>query len=396
MPTYRVDVQPDVLIWARKAIGLSIEDAAARLRVNTIQLMYWEEGADELAQPTLVQLRAMARLYRVPLAALYFDSPPVIVSDKLPDFRTNRKSEEQKWSLALHDTYRRAIMQQQVSRDLASERNEPAEPISLSWAPTLTLEATASIIREWLELSLGDQLSWSDRYEALRAWVSAVEHKGILVAQSQGIDVSEMRGFSISDQPFPIIVLNGKDTPRARIFSLIHELVHVLLNESALCSISLTSRSRRGKYGTEWYCNEIAAAVLLPYGAMQEEFEIFGASGEVKWPDEILRQLSSKYHVSREVILGRFVTLGRASMEYFLSKVEEYARQYASQKEQKKNSTGGPEWAVQVLARLGRRYTSDVIQAFDQRIIDAAELTDYLDAKVETVPRLIALLQDER
>ena len=47
----------------RQAAGLSMEEAAEKLRTNPPRLEKWERGAGE---PTIDELRAAVRLYRVP------------------------------------------------------------------------------------------------------------------------------------------------------------------------------------------------------------------------------------------------------------------------------------------------------------------------------------------
>ena len=57
--------------------------------------------------------------------------------------------------------------------------------------------------------------------------------------QAEGIDVDEMRGFALSDHPLPVIVVNKKDSVRGRIFSMLHELAHILLGDSSISDSSI-------------------------------------------------------------------------------------------------------------------------------------------------------------
>ena len=54
-----VEVEPQVLVWARKSIGLDIERAARKVGVVQKTLEKWESGA---AAPTLPQLRRWPQL----------------------------------------------------------------------------------------------------------------------------------------------------------------------------------------------------------------------------------------------------------------------------------------------------------------------------------------------
>jgi len=284
-------------------------------------------------------------------------------------------------------------MQREVAIELAAAADETLLPIDISISPSDSEEILGSHVRSWLGVSLRDQLNWENDYQALNAWIAAIERKGILVAQSSGVTLQEMRGFSISDQPFPVIILNGYDTPRARIFTLLHELMHVLIHTSGLCDLNEASRRHSRAESVEAFCNSVAAVALLPAGAMKEELDGLGVDRPIPWPDPELLRLANRYRVSREVILRRMVTLDRATLEYYFQKLFQYSRLYESQRKRSRDSnSGGPGPAVMGLRNMGRRYTADVIRAYGRRYIDAAELTEYLQIKIDHIPKLLELL----
>ena len=49
-----------------------------------------------------------------------------------------------------------------------------------------------------------------------------------MVAQITGVSLSEMRGISMYYDTFPIIAINNKDFERAKVFSLFHEVAHLV------------------------------------------------------------------------------------------------------------------------------------------------------------------------
>lgn len=372
---------------------MSVEQVAAKLDIDPLTLQFWEVGADALSRPTLVQLRKMARIYRRPLSVFYLEHPPEDISNGLVDFRLLGGGERRAWSPELHENYRRVQMQREVAIELASVSDEIPPSIAMSLSFSDNAEKAGSEIRSWLGVSLREQLNWENDYQALKAWIAAIERKDILVAQTSGIPLEEMRGFSISDQPFPMIVLNGFDTPRARIFTLLHELAHVLSQSGGLCNLKDSVRRTSPASGVEAFCNAVAAAVLLPVGAMRDELAIMGVSHPIAWSDDALLRLANQYKVSREVILRRLVTLDRATLDYYFQKLHQYSRLSESQRRRRRESrSGGPGAAVMSLRNMGRRYTAGVLQAFGERYIDAAELTEYLRIKIDQVPTLVELL----
>jgi Zn-dependent peptidase ImmA (M78 family) len=88
-------------------------------------------------------------------------------------------------------------------------------------------------------------LSGDKPYEHVNTWVSALEEAGVLVLASAGgrVKVNEMRGFSLYYDQLPVIMVNGADSPRGRLFSLLHEFVHLLLHTSGLCDMVTNRRN---------------------------------------------------------------------------------------------------------------------------------------------------------
>ena len=84
-------VNPEILVWARKTAGLTLDDAARRVGIRDARgmaaadrLALLERGEKEPARPVLVR---MARQYRRPLLVFYLTRPPK-KSDFGTDFRT--------------------------------------------------------------------------------------------------------------------------------------------------------------------------------------------------------------------------------------------------------------------------------------------------------------------
>ncbi len=92
----------------------------------------------------------------------------------------------------------------------------------------------------------------------------------MLVMSTQGGHVSEeeMRAFSLYSDEVPVIMLNGADSARGRLFSLLHEYVHLLLHTVGLCDVRTDRRAISENRQLEARCNPIAADVLMPSGTV--------------------------------------------------------------------------------------------------------------------------------
>ena len=135
-------------------------------------------------------------------------------------------------SPALRLEIRKAWDRRDIALELLGDLNEepPEIPIGLRLADNI--EDAATRVRTWLGLSSNQQTQWgATSYKALNEWRATLEAHGVLALQATGVSVSEMRGFSIAARPLPVAVANTQDAPRGRVFTFLHELVHILLSE---------------------------------------------------------------------------------------------------------------------------------------------------------------------
>ncbi len=73
-----------------------------------------------------------------------------------------------------------------------------------------------------------------------------------------------MRAFSLYFDVLPVIVVNGADWARGRLFSLLHEYAHLLLHSEGLCDMVTDTKATTPDAQLEARCNAIAASILMP------------------------------------------------------------------------------------------------------------------------------------
>lgn len=384
---------PSVLRWAREACGYSIEDAAAKVPVKAERLMTWEIGD---AHPTFNQLRELANVYKRPLPIFYLQAPPVEVTLK-KDFRHQAGTAPTVTdSPELRLEIRKALLRRESALEVYALIQQTPRKVDFPLSESDDPEEIGSTVREWLGISLAQQFEWKDAYEALRGWRIAIESKGILVFQARGIEVSEMRGFSITRRPLPVASMNSKDDPKARVFSLLHELAHILLNSERqgededvdLCDFGGNIGETPDGGTIEVYCNAFAGAVMVPKSSFLVQpgvRELDGTTAE----DDLIAHLARQFTVSREVILRRLLALGCISRSFYQSKRAELV---AQQSKIKTHKTGAPPPAQVALSTLGEHYTHLVLDGYHQEKVSSRDLADLLELRLPQVPKLETLL----
>lgn len=221
-----IPVEPSVLRWARETAGLDTRTAAERIGVTEARVISWEERDPA---PTLSQLRAMADVYARPLATLLLPEPPADdVKRELPDFR-RPEARTQIVSRALQQALMRAYRQRDALREVAEDLELPGSETDAAYA--LDPQGDPGVLGEQLRAALNmDAIPMTTLLHPealLHELVRRAENLNVTVIEVQGVDVTEMRGFSLGDGPCPVVALNGADWPPGKIEALLHGLAHV-------------------------------------------------------------------------------------------------------------------------------------------------------------------------
>lgn len=385
-------VNPDILIWARKSVGYDIPTAAKKIGVaNPSRLEKFETGTE---RPTTNQLLKMSRVYDCPFAAFFFAKTPNQLKYELRGLKDWRKlpgSEQRTFSPELNVELRLAMRRRDILIFVADEMREEiprftiAEPENKDYSTAIDL---AEQVRAHLGISVLQQKRFGNVYNALRNWRNAVEQLEVIVSQTGlrfSISTEEMRGVAISYDTLPIILLNGKDSPNARIFTLMHELGHLVLREGGISNVyeSMTSGS------SEAFCNEFAGELLVPQRALLEEATV-KANRHDTWEDKDLEKLSRNYRVSKEVILLRLLSIGRTNRDHYLAKSEKWKQEWEEEQASKDTDNRGFRPPYEKYVRNhGARFVSAVLEGYGQEVLHAGQLSEYLGTKLHYVPDII-------
>jgi len=379
-------VNPELLVWARTTAGMSPEQAAKKIGVKPARLMEWEQGQQ---RPSITQLRKAANVYKRPLAVFFRQRPPAQPAP-LHDFRRFPDEAQLSLSSDLLLALRRARSRRAVAVELARDLDRAVTTLPLRATLADDPEEVAARGREWLGVTVQQQARWQGTYEALNNWVLAFEARGFLVFQTGDVALDEMRGFSLSDRRAPVIVLNAKDHPRARVFTLMHEYAHVMLDIVGVCDPQRVGRQANDPdESVEVFCNHVAGALLVPSAALLADQRVAGQRGR-EWPEATIVALADAFAVSREVILRRLLILGRTTDAFYEAKRREYLAQYA----QLARRQAGPVPVFRLALRNnGRHYTGLVLDAYQREQITSADVSDYLGVRLKHLDLIAGALE---
>jgi Zn-dependent peptidase ImmA (M78 family) len=382
--TVRAQINPELLSWAREEAGLSLSAAAQKAQITASDLKEWEQAE---SQPSIAQLRKLANVYRRPLGVFFLDARPARFR-VMHDFRRLPGPAQPVPSPELQFAIRRARDQREIALELFDALALTPAPFLMRAALNENPESVAARFRAQLGLTFEEQEGWRDERQAFAAWKAALEDAGALVLQAQKIDVEEMRGFSLSGEPLPVIVLNIKDAVAGRIFSALHELTHLALHEAGLCNLS---EARAGTHNSkvEAFCNHVAGAILIPSQRLLDQPEIADRTEPAEWNEEQIQRWSRQFRVSREVVLRRLLLLGHVTRSFYLRKVEQYGEEL---KARPKPSGFAPPHQL-ALATAGRLFARLVLESYYKERITSSDVAGFLGLKLKHLPRIEQELQ---
>ena len=358
---------PETLRWARQSIGLSLEEAAKKLPVSAEKLERVERGDGHL---TLRQAERAADVYQRPLAALFLASPPK--EEPLEaQFRRLPGAPNLPWEYEMHALAHRVRERQDAAAELYDLLEEESPWISLTGGTSDNPAELAAWTRTEVGVNADEQFSWRDwsGYLPLRAWTQAVERLGVLVMQDGSMPLDQMRGFAAIHETAPAIVINTNDDPRARVFTLVHELGHLLRARVGLNPDSVA----------ESWLDEFASNVLMPHHTFASDFHF--ATGDLL---QSVDDIALRYGVTPRaaaVRIARLRLVPQAAIDEVLEALKERAARAGAKPQ-------GGNYYLNIIGRLGPAFIELVFSALDTQAISYPAAAGLLGVKVNNFAKL--------
>ena len=229
---------PATLQWAVEESDA--DPAALSQRRGLGQLPDWLESKEPVSV-SFNKVEQLSRALHVPFGALVRSVVPQRRLEPLVRYRTVGNTSVQP-SKNLQDTIDQMRFRQEWARDELLESGLDANPLVGSVHGAEYGDDLADALRS--TLGLDGRSAWeggksSDRFRQLKEQAS---NAGIMImlnsqvgsTRSRKLDLQEFRGFVLIDDMAPLVFINRKDSFDGMIFTLIHEVGHVLLGTQEL------------------------------------------------------------------------------------------------------------------------------------------------------------------
>ena len=366
-------VNPKMLVWAREERGMSLENAAEKLGVEAAQLEKWENDGQGMAFNVL---ESIAKEYKRQTAVFFL--PAVPPKAKRPKDCRNLAGARGVFSVETLLAIRRADRYLQVARELdnASYWKE-----QYAWAKDFS--GKPSNVNEEAARMRGLLISDSDRIvqpgksdEAFRYWRNKIEEKlGIFVFQfsTPEDEVDGIDGFSYAFDTLPYgIVINSKNHSVRKIFTLFHELGHILRHEPGACQTGYSDEE--GQLKIELECHNFAGKLLAPASKLRVTDSV----------DEIF-DYARTFNISGEAYLRRLHEEKKIPSNLFfdlLGPVREKSNSLGRKKKKKNSPIAG---VILSKSTRGRKFFNLVATAATANRMSFSAASDLLGLKVGNI-----------
>ncbi len=379
-----VPINGSVLRWAREEVGLTEAAFAEAVKVKAADVVAWENGE---ASPSKGAFSKMVEVLGRPSAVFFLPKPPVAAGlptslRNAPGLGSHKLDQAEvrqiRWARRLQEVVSWAL------RDAGKPKVE-LRRYSLDEDP---LEV-ATAERAMTEVTPAEQLEWDNASEAFRVWRGVLEAHGVLVLQLS-IGKGNVRGFSAWDDHAPLVAVNTSYHPTARIFTLFHELGHLLTRTDAACLRFILPTDRDSQL--ERWCERFAAAFLIPPDSLRVVAGWYRASEAVKVTDaDVARKIANRFKVSTRATSLRLQELGLAPASLY-SAVESL---FSSLDWNSGGGGGGGQPAPEKrLGQVGSRVTEVLLEAAAAGRLNRRDLSDYLNLTTGQVSDLASLVAE--
>lgn len=380
MPSIRVDVSPVILDWILKVTSLDQIDDGLRTR------FYQWKNAKEI--PTYSQIETLSKKIHIPLGYFFLKTPPV---EQFPllEFRTINSVAQKSPSRDFIDTYYQMEAIQDWMRDYLIDLGREKLSFVGSCKNEKNPEKIAASIRNIAGLSIDWHSTTKDAYASFGMLRNFFEKAGILVLKNgvvgqntrRPLAIEEFRAFTIIDNYAPLVFINNNDSDNAKLFSLVHEIVHIWIGHNSFYNDNFNAIDP-----LETLCNAAAAELLVPNQIFIQE-----------WHN--MNFLSDDDKISRLVKMfkcGEIVVARKALNNTFISQRKYKTIETRAIKFFKKNKKSGGNSYLSNRARFGEPFILALDNSIREGKTRSTEVYRLINLKRNTFANLIAEIRNKQ
>ena len=322
-----VDIKPSIMQWIAKQIDEKIINEEM---LNNIRA--WLSGTKK---PTFRQIEALSKKTNIPLGYFFLQKP---VEEKITmlEYRTIDSLQLQNPSRELIDTIHQMEAIQDWMREYRKNEGYEKNIYVASLKNENSIQRIACVMRNDLGLSTDWYKNFKDIRLAFNHIRQILADNGMVILMNgcvgqnthRKLNLSEFRAFAMVDDFAPLIFINSKDSLAGKLFSLLHEAVHIWLGRNDLFN-SFTG----GEKPEEILCNAVAGELLVP----AENFLHYWKLSEARDASEKVDEVTKRFCCSKIVVARKALDNHKISRSDYNSIVQQTIDEFLASKKEKKS-----------------------------------------------------------
>lgn len=366
----RFKINSEVLDWAIKSTDLSSEQIEEK--IEKFEITKWKSGEKE---PTINQIQNFAKEFHIPFGHLFLQKPPKQESPSLA-FRTveNRPADI---SRGLQEVIQRMQTRQEWMRDELMDSGGTSLDIIGKFSKEKSTEVISNYISKTLNFSELRKIRNTDKfYKRLKTSISV---QNIMVMQDGTVNgnshrvlsTDEVRAFVLIDDYAPLIFLNTADAKVAKIFSLLHEYVHILRGSDEVLSSDRQTNEER-------FINKVVEKVLMPEVKFREKFDFNN-----------IDESANYFHVSIYTVGIRAKHLGMITQNE-LNEIMKIPHKTP----EKKDKEGGGNYYNTALSKVDSIFMNRIINSYNSRRTSTTEAAKLMGISLKSFKKTVERFQE--
>lgn len=347
---YDVDISSNILKWVIS--NLNPNDTKPEILET---LLSWENNTKT---PTYNKVLDISRATGIPLGYFFLSTPPK-ENLSFVNYRTIDSLELSNPSRALKTTMLDMELIQDWMHNKLITDGETKNPYVNSLKGKENIDVIAAAIRKELNIKKDWYSKIKTKEDSFRFLRKAISNSGIIVMinsivrnnSSKLLSIDEFRGFALIDDYAPLIFINSNDSINGRIFSLLHEYVHIGLGENSLYNDR--SSCNFDVKVTETICNKVAAEILVPQEKFIEQWNLQKDDSDI---EQIIDKLSKHFKCGKVVVARKALDNKFIPKKVYCDIAQTAVRNY-----KKPKSSGAPSYYRTLNSRIDPNFLTHLI-----------------------------------
>lgn len=316
----KIQVNGEVLKSLRGRYKATIEAAANMVGTDAETWTVWEREGAELS---LGKVKDIAKKFHTHWSVFLLDSP--VKSIEEPVNHRAGYADNARFSMDTMYAYEAARDLLEASIEIEGQTVDERIFAHRKSLKGRTAIECSHILRDMMAVTY-ERLKevGADPVRVYSFWKEEVSSLGIYVSE-QSMPEKETKAFLLEEGSRAVIVINKNDRyPHSKVFSLLHELGHLVRGDSsAACLVSVAAT--RASDSESW-CNQFASELILPDAELLAD-SLTDTVKSAEDPAHVIRVLATRYRASFTVVMykllrhNKITRQQRASMQSFFESV---------------------------------------------------------------------------